>query len=63
MHKFAIGVSVSFDAGTQTQAARGAYKVVRQLPVERDNRLIYRIKSVAENFERTADEYQLSRSD
>ena len=63
MHKFAIGVSVSFDGGTQTQAARGNYKVVRQLPVERDNRVIYRIKSMAETFERTADEYQLSRSD
>jgi hypothetical protein len=36
---------------------------VRQLPVERDNRLVYRIKSVAETFERTADEYQLSRTD
>ena len=63
MHKFAIGAHVAYDGGTQTQAARGNYKVVRQLPVERDNRLIYRIKSVAETFERTADEYQLSRSD
>jgi hypothetical protein len=36
---------------------------VRQLPVERDNRLLYRIKSAAERFERTAAEFQLSRSD
>jgi hypothetical protein len=63
MHKFAIGAHVTYEGGTQTQAARGSYKVVRQLPVERDNRLIYRIKSVAETFERTADEYQLSRTD
>ena len=61
MHKFAIGVTVSFDGGTQTQAARGSYKVVRQLPVERDNRIVYRIKSAAETFERTAEEFQLSR--
>ena len=44
-----------------TPAARGTYKVVRQLPVERDNRLVCRIKSAAENFERTAEEHQLSR--
>jgi hypothetical protein len=62
-HKFAIGANVTYDGGTQTPGARGAYKVVRQLPVERDNRIIYRIKSVAESFERTADEHQLSRSE
>ena len=63
MHKFAIGVNVTYDGGTQTPGARGTYKVVRQLPVERDNRVIYRIKNMAENFERTADEYQLSRTE
>jgi hypothetical protein len=63
MHKFSIGASVNYEGGTQTPGARGKYKVVRQLPVERDNRVIYRIKSVAETFERTADEHQLTRSD
>jgi hypothetical protein len=63
MHKFPIGANVHYDGGTLTPGARGNYKVTRQLPVERDNRIIYRIKGVAETFERTADEYQLSRSD
>jgi hypothetical protein len=62
-HKFAVGASVYFDGGTQTPGARGPYKVVRQLPVERDNRLVYRIKSASETFERTAEEFQLSRGD
>ncbi len=62
-HKFAVGASVTFDGGTLAPGARGKYKVVRQLPVERDNRILYRIKSAAESFERTADEFQLSRAD
>jgi len=62
-HKFNIGTSVYFDGGVMTPGARGAYRIVRQLPVERDNRLLYRIKSAAERFERTAEEFQLSRDD
>jgi hypothetical protein len=62
-HKFPIGASVNYDGGTMTPGARGTYKVVRQLPVENDNRIVYRIKGVAETFERTADEFQLRRSD
>jgi hypothetical protein len=61
-HKFAIGAEVHYDGGTLTPGVRGRYKVLRQLPVERDNRLLYRIKSTAESFERTAEEHQLSRS-
>ena len=62
-HKFPIGASVTYDGGSQKGGARGSYTVVRQLPVERDNRIVYRIKGVAETFERNADEYQLSRAD
>jgi hypothetical protein len=36
--------------------------VTRQLPIERDSRILYRIKSAAESFERTAEEHQLSRA-
>ena len=39
-----------------------AAKIVKQLPVERDNRIAYRIKSPAEAFERIAEESQLRRS-
>jgi len=61
-HKFNVGAAVHYEGGTLTPGARGLYKVTRQLPVERDNRIVYRIKSVAETFERTADEHQLSRA-
>lgn len=62
-HKFGIGATVYFDGGLLTPGARAPYKVVRQLPVERDNRLVYRIKSTAESFERIAEEFQLRRGD
>jgi len=62
-HKFAVGASVRYDGGVQAPGVRSLYKVVRQLPVEGDNRLIYRIKSAAESFERTAEEFQLSRGE
>jgi hypothetical protein len=62
-HKFNVGTNVYFDGGVLTPGARSAYRIVRQLPVERDNRLLYRIKSAAERFERTAEEFQLSRGD
>jgi hypothetical protein len=58
-HKFNVGAQVFYDGGGLTQAARGHYKVTRRLPVEGDNRLLYRIKSPAESFERTAEEHQL----
>jgi hypothetical protein len=61
-HKFNIGALVHYEGGTLTPSAKGVYKIVRQLPVERDNRLVYRIKSAAENFERIADEHQLTRA-
>ncbi len=61
-HKFAIGATVHYEGGTLAGGARGVYKVTRQLPVERDNRLVYRIKSASESFERTAEEHQLSRA-
>jgi hypothetical protein len=63
VHKFNVDTTVYFDGGVLTPGARGAYRIVRRLPVERDNRLLYRIKSAAESFERTAEEFQLSRGD
>ena len=62
-HKFGIGTSVYYNGSSLAPGARGLYKVVRQLPVEMDNKLLYRIKSVAESFERTAEEHQLSRGE
>jgi hypothetical protein len=55
-----MGQLVHFDGALQYDAARGQYKIVRLVPIERDNRIIYRIKNAAEAFERTAEEHQLS---
>jgi hypothetical protein len=38
----------------------GSFKVIAALPIEREGEVRYRIKSEAENFERVADELQLS---
>ena len=62
-HKFAIGSNVYYEPSHGNAAARGTYKIVRQLPIENDNRRSYRIKSVAETFERIAEEHQLSRGE
>jgi mRNA-degrading endonuclease YafQ of YafQ-DinJ toxin-antitoxin module len=62
-HKYSAGQDVYFDPQFGNNAARGKYKIVRQLPIERDRRLSYRIKSTAESFERIAEEHQLTRSE
>ncbi len=60
MHKYSIGQLVSFEGPFQYNAARGQYKIVRLVPIERDNKLVYRIKNPVEAFERTAEEHQLT---
>ena len=62
-HKFSMGQNVYYEPTFGNAASRGKYKIVRPLPVENDNRLAYRIKSIAETFERIAEEHQLSRSE
>jgi hypothetical protein len=62
-HKFHVGASVHYEGDRNAPGARGTYKIVRHLPVEGDNKLMYRIKSAAENFERIAEEHQLRRAD
>jgi len=59
IHKYSVGQLVYFEGTFGHNAARGQYKIVRLVPVERDNRLIYRIKSPVEAFERTVEEHQL----
>ena len=61
--KYSAGQNVYYEPQFGNDAARSVYKIVRQLPIERDQRLSYRIKSTAESFERIAEEHQLSRSD
>lgn len=62
-HKYHAGQDVYYEPDFGNNAARGTYKIVRQLPVESDKRLSYRIKSAVESFERIAQEHQLSRSE
>jgi len=63
MHKYSAGQNVYYEPALGNPAAPGHYTVVRLLPVENDNRVSYRIKSVAESFERIAEEHQLSGAD
>jgi CspA family cold shock protein len=62
-HKYSTGQDVYYDPQFGNNASRGKYKIVRQLPIERDNRVSYRIKSTTESFERIAEEHQLTRTD
>jgi hypothetical protein len=62
-HKYSTGQDVYYEPQFGNNAARGKYRIVRQLPIESDKRLSYRIKSAAESFERIAEEHQLTRSD
>jgi hypothetical protein len=62
-HKYAVGQNVYYSPTFGNTASRGKYKVIRVLPIENDNRLAYRIKSLAESFERIAEEHQLTRTD
>jgi hypothetical protein len=59
-HKYSLGQDVYYKPPIKHTAARGIYETVRTLPVEREGRLTYRIKSAVEKFERTADETELT---
>jgi hypothetical protein len=60
MHKYSIGQLVYFEGAFQYNAVRGQYKIISLVPIEKDNKVVYRIKKPAEAFERTAEEYQLT---
>ena len=62
-HKYSAGQNVYYEPQFGNDVARGVFKIVRQQPIERDERLSYRIKSTAKLFERIAEEHQLIRSD
>jgi len=60
MHKFELGQSVSLQSTLfNRDAARGAYKVTKQLP-ERDGELEYQVKRPGEPHERVVKERDLS---
>jgi hypothetical protein len=52
-HKYSAGQTVYFEPQFGNNAARGVYKIVRPLPIERDGRLSYRIKSGADAISST----------
>jgi hypothetical protein len=60
-HRFSAGQRVRFSSGRGTMpSGSGSFKIVTALPIERAGEVRYRIKSEAENFERVADEMNLS---
>jgi hypothetical protein len=59
-HKYAVGQDVYYWPPIKHSAAKGIYKITARVPIESDGRVLYRIKSAAEAFERTADEVELS---
>jgi hypothetical protein len=61
MPKFTAGQTVYFEsAGMGRNATKGAYKIIRVLPLENDSEYRYRVKSNAEAYERVAKESQLT---
>lgn len=60
MHKYKVGQTVHFASNARTGVA-GVYKIVRLVPSE-DSQCRYRIKGPHENFERIAEEYQLTKA-
>jgi hypothetical protein len=60
-HRFRIGQTVFFSSRA-TNSSRAAFKIVRPMPVDNDERVRYQIKSVAEAFTRIAEEHDLSLS-
>jgi len=62
-HKYEVGQDVYYSPPVRHSAPPGSYKIVSRLPVELEGRLLYRIKSAVEKFERTADETDLSPAD
>jgi hypothetical protein len=62
-HKFNVGQLVDYVPGRFSRPLRArGYKVLRLLPPEGTD-LLYRIKSVDEEFERVAKEHELARFD
>jgi hypothetical protein len=58
--KFEVGQMVDFNPGRATiPASTREYKIVRLMPLESGERQ-YRIKTIAEQFERIAKESELS---
>ncbi len=62
-HKFKVGQMVDFNPSLRAgvQASAREYKILRLLPQEGGEHL-YRIKTIAEAFERVARESELVRS-
>ena len=60
-HKLKLGQTVFLEPTIANRiVARGPYQVTRQLPVQSDGRVQYRIKSSGEPYERVASESELS---
>jgi hypothetical protein len=63
-HKFVVGQSVGFTRSILRQAAAGEYEIRRLMPATDDDpgNPCYRIRSIAENYERAVFESEISLS-
>lgn len=60
-HRLRVGQTVFF-ASRATKASQSAFKIVRPMPVDNDERVRYQIKSAGEAFMRIAEEHELTLS-
>jgi hypothetical protein len=60
-HRFRVGQTVIF-ASHASKSSQSAFKIVRPMPIEGDERVRYQIKCAAEAFTRIAEEHELSLS-
>ena len=60
-HRFRAGQTVLLSSRA-TNASWSAFKIVRAMPIENDDRVRYQIKSATEAFTRIAEEHELTLS-
>jgi hypothetical protein len=61
VHRFHTGQTVLFSSRTPGSSG-SLFKIVRPMPVDRDDRLRYQIKSATEAFSRIVEEHELTLS-
>lgn len=59
VHRFHIGQAVFFSS-RMPGSSGSVFKIVRPMPIDRDDRLRYQIKSAAEAFSRIVEEHDLT---
>ena len=61
IHRFRVGQTVFFTS-RMPGLSGSVFKIVRPMPIDRDDRLRYQIKSATEAFSRIVEEHELALS-